>query len=70
MPISGDDRRNAEVYVAGLSVEFVPQLPSCGEHRDHVAVDDTEICGNVSERPCQVAECDVAEIIGNRDRRV
>jgi hypothetical protein len=66
MVIPGDDRRNAEVYVTGLPVELVPQLPSCREHRDHVAADDTEISGNVSERLCQVAERDLAEIIGNR----
>ena len=36
----GDDRRNAEIYVAGLSVELVPQSPSCPENRDHVAADD------------------------------
>ena len=65
MMISGDDRRNAEVYVTCLSVELVPQLPSCRKHRDHVAADDAAICGNVSERPRQVAERDIAEIIGN-----
>jgi hypothetical protein len=65
MMISGDDRRNTEVYVTSLSVEFVSQLPSRREHRDHVAADDAAICGNVSERPCQVAERDIAEIIGN-----
>ena len=66
MMISGDDRRNAEVYVARLSVKLVPQQPSCRKHRDHVAADDATICGNVSERPRQVTERDMAEIIGNR----
>jgi len=66
MMISGGDRRNAEVYVARLSEEFVAQLPSCRKHRDHVAADDAAICGDVSERPCQVAERHIAEIIGNR----
>lgn len=59
-------RRNAGVYVTSLSVELVSKLPSCREHRDHVAADDTEICGNVSERPGQVAQGDIAEIISNR----
>ena len=50
MMISGDDRRDAEVYVTGLSLELVSQLPSCREHRDHVAADDAEIRGDVCER--------------------
>src|SRR5690348_13323737 len=66
MAIAGDNRRNAEVYVTGLPVELVSEPPSCSENRDHVAADDTEICGNVPERPCEVAERDIAEIIGNR----
>ena len=66
MMISGDDRRNAEVNVTRLSVELVPQPPSCRKHRDHVAADDAAICGDVSERPRQVTERDIAEIIGNR----
>jgi hypothetical protein len=65
MMISGDDRRNAEVYVTGLPVELVPQPPSCRKHRNHVATDDPALCGNVSQRPCQVTERDIAEIIGN-----
>jgi hypothetical protein len=66
MAIPGDDRRDAEVYVTGLPVELVPQLPSRPENRDHMAADDTEIRGNVPERSRQVAERDITEIIGDR----
>jgi hypothetical protein len=65
MMISGDDRRDAEVNATRLSVELVPQPPSCRKHSDHVAADDAAICGNVFERPRQVIERDIAEIIGN-----
>lgn len=55
MMISGDDRRNAEVYVTSLSVELVSQLPSRREHRDHVAADDAAIVSNASKCPRQSA---------------
>jgi hypothetical protein len=51
MTISGDNRRNAEVYVTRLSVELVPEPPPCRKHRNHVAADDAAICGNVPESP-------------------
>lgn len=43
------DRRDAKIHVSGLAVETGPRLPPRGEHRDHVATDDTVVRRDISE---------------------
>jgi hypothetical protein len=63
--IPSHDWRNTKINVTGLAIKTCPELPTRGEHGDHVAADNSVVCRDISEGPRQVTQRNIAEIIGN-----
>ncbi|MEX2293420.1 MAG: hypothetical protein WD691_06490 [Acidimicrobiales bacterium] len=65
--LSHDHRWNAQVGIAGLTVDLRSELPPRHERGDHVAADDA--VPRRAEDTGQVAERDVTEVVGDGRRR-
>ncbi len=64
------DRRDAQVDIARLSVEFCSELPSGDKCAHHVPTDDAVVPrSNRSDDPRKVCQRDKTEIVGDRCRR-
>ena len=63
--IADYDRRDAEVDVPGFPIKAGAQLPSRGQHYNHVAADDAVFSRYISKCSRQVIKRYLAKIIGN-----